>query len=169
MRGYVKRVDEGKYRLVYDKPRSLNGKRKQKTETIYGNKKKAEAVLAQRIAEIRDGSYADSGTLTLQDLIDRFLSSQATLSPTTLERYAGIAKNQIAPTLGHVPLKQLTPLHLQEAYSAWLRNGRVDKPGGLKPQTVLHCHRFLPSGVGASGEVEDGSSQCRGCGRSASL
>ena len=143
MRGHVKRVGDSKYRVVYDLPRSVSGKRRQKTETIFGNKKKAEGLLNQRLSEIRDGEYADPGKLTVAVLFDRFLNSQTALGIKTLERYSGIATNQIIPTLGRIQLAQLSPLHLQEAYASWLKGGRVDKAGGLSPQSVLACHRLL--------------------------
>lgn len=135
---------DGVYRVVYDAPRGLDGKRKLKTETVYGNKKQAEAVLNQRIIAIQRGEYVDSGTLTVHDLFERYLrTSKATLAGTTHQRYSGIFKTHVDPTLGRITLGALSPLHLEEAYSKWLQNGRVDEKGGLSAQSVKHHHRFI--------------------------
>ena len=49
----------------------------------------------------------------------------------------------LAPNLGHIPLTQLQPQHIQQYYAHALAEGRVDKKGGLSARTVLHIHRIL--------------------------
>jgi integrase len=144
MRGHVKRIRDGVYRIVYDTPRGLDGKRKLKTETVSGNKRHAEVILNQRITTIQRGEYVDAGSLTVQETFERYLrSTVASLAGTTHQRYASAFKTHIGPALGRLKLSVLSPLHLEEAYSTWLRSGRMDKEGGLSPQTVLHYHRII--------------------------
>lgn len=144
MRGRIERVSANKYRIVYDAPKGLDHKRRQKWETIYGNKKSAETVLAQRVLSIQRGEYIDSGKLTVRDLFARFLKgNEAKLAATTLQRYAGIVRNHIEPALGGIHLSQLSALNLEEAYSKWLQGGRIREKGGLSRRTVLHYHRLL--------------------------
>lgn len=143
MRGHVRRVRDGVFRVVYDAPRGLDGKRKLKTETIYGTKKDAERVLNQRIMAIHRGEYIDSGMLTIHDLFQRYLrATAASLAATTHQRYSNAFKTHIDPALGRLKLSALSPLHLEEAYAKWLRAGRMDEKGGLSAQT-LHYHRFI--------------------------
>jgi integrase len=76
----------------------------------------------------------------------------------TAARYRGIVEKNIIPRLGHVPLRKLTPVHIEAFEADLLRVGWV-KPRagrkveredgasvderGLSPQTVLHVHRVL--------------------------
>ena len=61
-------------------------------------------------------------------------------------RHRQLVERQIAPRLGQIPVRQLTPTHI-EAFEAELqRDGHVKgrKAGqGLAAQTVLHVHRTL--------------------------
>lgn len=149
MKGHIKRIDANKYRIVYDSPRGLDGKRKLKTETIRGTKKHAEAVLAQRVAAIQGGEYVDSGNLTVRDLFKRFLdASSASLAGTTHQRYSSAFNTHIDTALGSVKLNALSPMHLEEAYAKWLQSGRKKSEGGLSAQTVLHYHRILHRALG---------------------
>lgn len=144
MRGHLKRIGENKYRIVYDAPKGIDGKRKLKTETIFGNKKAAEAALSDRVTAIQRGDYIDSGKLTVHDLFQRFMEgSESSLAATTRQRYAGIVKHHIDPSLGKIVLSQLSPLHLEQAYAKWLQQGRIREKGGLSHRTVLHYHRLL--------------------------
>lgn len=144
MRGHIKRIAASKYRIVFDAPRGLDGKRKLKTETILGNAKKAQAILAQRIAAIHNGEFVDSGSISVSELLERFLeTSKAKVSATTFQRYSGIITAHLKPVLGSIKLSQLSPLHLEQAYSRWLESGRADGKGGLSAQTVWHHHRLV--------------------------
>ncbi len=144
MRGYLSRIGENKYRIIYDVPKGIDGKRRQKTETVYGNKKAAEAALSDRVTAIQKGDYSDSGKQTVDNLFERFLeSNESSLAATTRQRYASILKNHIKPELGKIALCQLSPLHLEQAYAKWMQQGRIREAGGLSHRTVLHYHRLL--------------------------
>jgi len=47
------------------------------------------------------------------------------------------------PNLGHLPLTQVQPQHIQEYYARSLAGGRVDGKGALSARSVLHIHRVL--------------------------
>ena len=57
MRGNIQQQSKGSWRLRYDDPPDLSGKRKQITETVKGTKKAAEQVLRERLATIEPGGY----------------------------------------------------------------------------------------------------------------
>ncbi|MDH2910265.1 MAG: site-specific integrase [Candidatus Eremiobacteraeota bacterium] len=144
MRGSLSRLGENKYRIIYDLPKGIDGKRRQKTETVYGNKKAADATLSDRLITIQKGDYSDSGRQTVDNLFERFLeSNESRLAATTRQRYASILKNHIKPELGKIALSQLSPLHLEQAYAKWVQRGRIREAGGLSHRTVLHYHRLL--------------------------
>ncbi len=54
----------------------------------------------------------------------------------TYERYESIVRVHLAPAIGKVKLKALTPDHVRGLY-------REKLDGGLSPRTVLHIHRAL--------------------------
>jgi integrase len=55
-----------------------------------------------------------------------------------------VLRDHLRPSIGARPLKQLSPLELQEVYDRLAVSGRRDgKPGGLAPQHILAVHRCL--------------------------
>lgn len=54
-----------------------------------------------------------------------------------------MARKHLIPTLGSIPLQQLTPARLQAYYTEKLTSGRRDGKGGLSPRTVHHHHELL--------------------------
>ena len=140
---------ENVYRLVYDAPRGLDGKRRLKTTTFHGPKKKAEAELARLIGQVEKGDYADADGMTVRELFTRYLSTaKPKLAAKTYERYADAVRTHIAPTLGAVKIDKLSPLHLEEAYAGWMQSGAVRRKGGLSARTVLHYHRLIRKVLG---------------------
>ena len=65
------------------------------------------------------------------------MKEQAGLSPSTIYSYSGYRK-QIAPYIGHIQLKQLTPAVINKAYSDMLSTG-------VSKATVYQYHLFIHS------------------------
>ena len=65
------------------------------------------------------------------------MKDQAGLSPSTIYSYSGYRK-QIAPYIGHIQLKQLTPAAINKAYSDMLA-------AGVSKATVYQYHLFIHS------------------------
>jgi integrase len=145
MQGHLYRRGKSSWGLVVDLPRSSTGKRRQRTETVRGTKKDAEARLTQLLQELNTGTFVEATKITVADYLKRWLADYAAhnVSRKTYERYEEIIRLHLIPAIGAHRLTELKPLHIQEAYSAALRNGRRDGKGGLSPQTVLHHHRIL--------------------------
>jgi integrase len=63
----------------------------------------------------------------------------------TFRGYEQRTRTHIVPDLGHLSLRKLNALHIEQAESGWLREGnRKNRAGGaLDPQTVQHIHRVL--------------------------
>ena len=64
----------------------------------------------------------------------------------TAVRHRAIVRHQLTPRLGHIPLRQLTAVHIEAFEADLLRTGHAKgrKAGGaLASQTVLHVHRTL--------------------------
>ena len=144
MRGSIQKRGKGSWRLVFDLERDHAGTRKQKTVTFRGTKRDAEAELSRILAEIKNGGFIEPSTLKVSVYLDRWLEMVVqTTSTKTFERYSEICRNHLVPALGCINLQKLKPLHIQEAYTGFLKSGRRDGNGGLSPRTVLHHHRVF--------------------------
>lgn len=140
--GSVKRIKDKTYRIVYDIP-SADGTRKQKRETVYNvTKAEAEATLAKRKEQARTSQYVRDKNFTIADLFAEFFQvKEQNLSDAAFERYKGIFKNYVEPTLGMVKVDALRPEHLTDAYAKWSNQGSRGKP--LSGRTVHHIHDLL--------------------------
>lgn len=153
MRGsIIKR--EGKrgtyYDVVFDlEPDPVTGRRRQKWIRGFRNKKEAQAVLAQGIADVERGTYLDPAKITTGEWLKEWLKERERkgLSPTTLRNYRMIVEKHLVPALGAIPLQKLQPLHLRDYYAREQESGRKDqkkvKGGLLSARTILHHHRVL--------------------------
>lgn len=120
------------------------GKRKQKW--ISGKTKKEVKEKAIKILnQVNEGTYIEQSSLTLKDYLKNWLNDYAktNTAPKTYEGYEHIINIHIIPTIGHLTLDKLKPLHIQKYYTEKLKSGRIDGSGGLSAQSVLHHHRLL--------------------------
>ena len=106
---------------------------------LYGKTRAAVAEkLAKAIAERDGGLVFETGKLSVAEYMDRWLTESARnrLRPNTYKDYAGLTRVHIVPALRHIKLKNLTPLHVQQFYSAKLNSG-------LSKRTVEYLHTVL--------------------------
>jgi integrase len=152
MRGTIKQRSKGSWTIWWDEPRGQDGKRRQRSKTIKGTKKDAEARLREILASLDTGSYVVPSKQTVGDFFTRWLQDYAAhnVRPRTLDGYRDIIKQHLVPAIGAVTLTRLTPAHIQHYYSMALESGRLDGKGGLSARTVKHHHRLL---VEASGHA----------------
>jgi len=144
MRGSIRKRGKSSYRLTFDLERDNTGKRRQRTVTVCGSKKQAEAELSRILADLQHGGFVDPGTVTVGEYLKRWLDHVASKTSTkTHERYDEIVNFAIAPHLGTIRLSKLRAIHIQGFYSEALVSGQKRRSGGLSAQTVLHYHRIL--------------------------
>jgi integrase len=170
MRGSIKQRTKGSYELKYDIGYDENGVRQQRSRTIRGSKRKAEEEMARIEVQVADGTYVDErrqkkgktnaqpvpeAPITVAGLMERFLSEQKeTVGDSWNRRMRMITRCHINPTLGDIPLKDLTPVHIRDWIDAQLEGGGIVRQGRpkssshepgepLERQTVLHHSRLL--------------------------
>lgn len=110
-----------------------------KREVLYGRTRSEVAEkLAKALVGRDSGLTFDAGNLTLRDYLARWLddSVRGSVKPITFESYERLVRVHIAPQLGRVKLKNLSPAHLQGFY-----RDRLD--AGLSPRTVQYLHVVL--------------------------
>ena len=133
MSSVEKRVRDGRvaWRAHYRTP---DGRQRNKT---FARKVDADRFLTSVESSKLVGSFADPvlGRLTVGEWAGRWLESQSQLKPSTLERYAGIVREHIAPRWGRVRLSDVTHIDVQ----AWM----TGLSARLSPTTVRKVHRVL--------------------------
>jgi integrase len=110
-----------------------------KRKSLYGKTRSEVATkLSKALADRESGLTYDAGRQTVGEYLARWLSNSVrdTVRQRTYERYESIVRVHLAPAIGKVKLKTLTPDHVRGLY-------REKLDGGLAPRTVLHIHRTL--------------------------
>lgn len=137
MKGRVVKRAKDSWTLKYDAPR-INGKRQQKSKTIKGTKKQADAELARIIHELETGQYADPKKQTVEEYLSYWLETKKRpeVKPNTFMAYERSLRRHVLPTLGSTSLPRLETHQLEHLY-ATLRKG------GLSATFVRWIHAVL--------------------------
>ena len=146
MKGHVRQRSKGSWEIAIDVGRDpATGKRLQHWETVRGTKRDAERRLAELLVTIEQGIYLKPKRLSLAEYLQHWLDGyvKTNCSLRTLDSYQSIVSRHLIPSLGHLPLTQIQPQHIQEYYARSLAGGRVDGKGALSARSVLHIHRVL--------------------------
>ena len=133
--GRIGRRKDGLYMARYTVQTATGTKRK----TLYGKtRSEVSAKLSKALTDREGGLTYDAGKQTVEEYLARWLSNSVrdTVRQRTYERYESIVRVHLAPAIGKVKLKALTPDHVRGLY-------RKKLDGGLAPRTVLHIHRTL--------------------------
>ena len=90
---------------------------------------------------VRSGKYLDGEHMTFVELVDQWKRNYAkkNLSPSTLDSYLAILKNQFYPALGNMKVSKITALHIQSVVNSMSERG-------LSPGTVRRDFAVL-SGI----------------------
>jgi integrase len=110
---------------------------------LYGKTRQVVAEKLTKAMAQRDSALAfETGKLTVAEYMNKWLTDSARnrLRPKTYEDYSGLTLRHIVPALGHIKLKNLTPLHVQQFYGAKLESG-------LSKRTVEYLHAVLHSAL----------------------
>jgi integrase len=144
MKGHIRERSPGHWAIVLDTRDPATGKRKRRWHSFRGTKRQAQSECARLITELKDGTSIEPHKTTVGAFFDRWLEHmESQVAPRTHERYAEIARKNIAPFIGSVLLTKLQPATISEAYARALAEGRRNREGGLSPRTVGHMHRVL--------------------------
>lgn len=138
--GYIKRLGEKKYLVMYDVPPSGTRLRRQKTKTLTGvTKPEAEAMLAKLKEAAWNGDYVANPDMKMNELFDIFMEAKRRrLEATTLCRYESFLRHYLRPQFGALKLKALKKAHIAAALIIW--EGRENEPGG---RTLHHVFDLL--------------------------
>lgn len=136
-----KRADgrwEGRYTLGYD-PKTGKLIRK----SVYGKtQKEVRLALSKIVYEMDSGTYAEPSKMKVSQWLDEWLASYTmNIKPATRSAYEEHIRVHIKPSLGDIPLKQLSTRDIQQLYTNLLKEWE------LSPKTVRNIlgvlHRTL--------------------------
>jgi site-specific recombinase XerC len=89
------------------------------------------------LSEIDKGIFVKATKETLADFIQTWIDGyKGNITARSYERYSGIVKVHIIPSIGKIPLAKLSPQHIQKLYADKLT-------AGLSPQSVRYIHVVL--------------------------
>ncbi len=146
MKGTIKKRGKDTWSVIVDYPRDYQtGKRNQKWYTIKGNKREADRYLRELLNNGDKGIVLKNTKITVAEWLREWLNDYASfeISPVTLESYKSNVEKHIIPALGGYYLSQLEAKHIREFYAQELKNGKVNKSGGLSARTVMYHHRII--------------------------
>ena len=115
---------------------TVDGRRR---KTLYGKtRNEVSAKLTKAMADRDGGLIFDAGKMTVGEYLDRWLtdSARGTVRKSTYDSYQHQLRRYVHPTLGRLPLKKLTELHVQGLY-------RSMQDRGLSARTVRYTHAVL--------------------------
>lgn len=148
--GAIDRLPSGRWRVRVVNP--VNGRRV--SIGTYKTKATAEVAFASALSEQHRGAWVppEKGRVTLADYSWNWLDTRLTsrgepLRPKTHELYEGFLRLHILPSLGAMPLSQLTTARIRSWHTALLTNG----PG---TSSAAKCYRLLRTILTTA--VEDG-------------
>ena len=144
MKGHIRERAPGHWAIIFDVRDPATGRRRRKWHSFAGNKRQAQIERARLVSAISSGAYIEPAKITVAAHMERWLEHvRSQVSPKTFERYCGVVRGNILPTLGAVLLTKLQPAQISEMYAKALGSGRRDGKGGLSPASVLYMHRLL--------------------------
>jgi integrase len=141
VRGSIQRRGRHSWRIKFDIANTGTG-RETRYVTVRGTRRDAERELAKIVNAAHDGTLIKPSKITIGAYLHAWLANPHGLANKTAERYRQLARYQIIPHLGMVPLQQLRRAHIVDWHAKLLAGGGV---GGqaLSPRTVLHAHCLL--------------------------
>jgi len=150
MTGTITRRGKQSWRLKYDIPRDESGERRIAYATVNGTRKDAEKELRAKLSAIDRGVHVDPTRETLAEFLDFWLETVApqTVAPKALERYRGLARNQIKPYLGTMQLQKLRPAHVDRWHHTLVSEGKISN------RTIRHAHAVLSGALGHAAKTE---------------
>ena len=142
--GSIRKRSDGYWEARYSDGFGDSGKQIQRS--IYGKTRKEVADKLNAILYQKQcGDYVTPSKMVLSDWLTMWLHNyaQITIRPSTYISYEGYVYNHINPTLGNIPIQQITPVMIQNFYNRKFECGRVDGSSGLSPKTIRNLHNMF--------------------------
>jgi integrase len=127
MKGYLRKRSKSSWTITLTlgrkvDPKTGKSKVEQKTITVRGTKKEAEAKLAELLNQYNRGDYIEQSSLTtgewLGKWIDVYVKNSRKKRLRTIETYEGVVRKHLIPAFDKIPLQKLSAGHIQHYYNS---------------------------------------------------
>lgn len=184
--GHVEEIKKNQhYRLVVNLEKDESGPKtkypKKRKDVRCGGKREAESLLKEWIDELEQPPAKSFSETPTGDFLLHWVDTIAkpNLERNTYEGYRWRIEEHLKPSIGHIPLCELTPMHIQTLYSYKLEVGRLenekargketsatkkakskktdkkeDKPKGLSNRSVEFLHTILNQALNVAVDLE---------------
>lgn len=143
------------YEIRVFRGRDANGEQLKPFQTTFkvepgwtekGAKKRAEAFAVVFEKQCRDGLTSDDRRTVEQYFRDTIeLKKERGLKDTTFSLYKSLSERLIFPYIGYLKIRDLSPRHLNDLYTALSSDGLNRNGGMLSAKTRLEVHRIIHS------------------------
>lgn len=150
MQGHIRRRGKASWEIKYDTGRDpITGSRLTRYASVKGKRADAERKLREVLGRIDKGIDIEPTKTMVGEYLDTWLSEVAprTVGPKALERYRGLARNQIRPHLGKIQLQKLRPADIDSWHGQLLE-------GKLSTRSIRHAHGVLRRALAHATAVE---------------
>ena len=116
MKGTIRQRSPGSWEIQVFLGRDTNGKRIRKTETVRGKKSDAQRRLREILSEVDRGAIPANTRYRVGEWLDKWLDEKQVggRREKTIDRYEGIIRLHLEPTLGRVELAKLSPMQIKD-------------------------------------------------------
>jgi integrase len=141
-RGHIVRRGKASWRVKYDLPNAVPGKRETRYLTIRGKRQDAERELARLMAAAHDGTLVEPSRVTVANYLYSWLGGLHGLAGKTRQEYCRLITQLVIPHLGNHELQRVRPAHIADWHAKLLASGgKNGRP--LSARTVGHAHHVL--------------------------
>ena len=142
MKGTIRQRNPGSWEIQVFLGRDANGKRIRKTETVRGKKSDAQRRLREILSEVDRGAIPANTRYRVGEWLDKWLDEKQVggRREKTIDRYEGIIRLHLKPTLGRVELAKLSPMQIKDLELELVK-------GGMDPKGVEAVHNVLTAAM----------------------
>lgn len=137
--GHVRKreVKNGKltYQIIIEKPPDKStGTRNRLYRTVHTNKKEAEKIMRDMIAELENKTYIQPTNITVKEWMNEWYDTyqKPYRSESTLRSYRYQLDNYIIPKFGNIPIQDLSTMQVQK----WINELSNESPISHKPMSA---------------------------------
>ena len=142
MKGTIRQRNPGSWEIQVFLGRDVNGKRIRKTETVRRKKSDAQRRLREILSEVDRGAIPANTRYRVGEWLDKWLDEKQVggRREKTIDRYEGIIRLHLKPTLGRVELAKLSPMQIKDLELELVK-------GGMDPKGVEAVHNVLTAAM----------------------
>lgn len=147
----IEKRGKNSWRFYVDVGFGPDGKRIRKTKTIriedkalLRTKKKLQEYLEEQLykfkLEVESGKYIKPEKMTFEEFVEEWRTKHAEkeLAPLTLKTYMSLISQHILPSIGHLRIDEIKPLHIVTLLSHLSRKDRKEKPLSSRTQQYIY-------------------------------